>query len=407
MRETARHENGAGDRLRVLDALRFLAAMAVVLFHYTGRDSLAWGEGVRQVFPTLSRITLYGGYGPYLFFMISGFVVLMSAWGRRVPEFIASRVGRLYPAYWVAVVLIALVLVLNRELIGTWDALGPHGVALNLSMFQSAFGVGHVDGVFWTLWVELKFYALLAIMIMVGITRARMMALCLVWPVMAWLAAKSDAALLAQLLEPAYAPFFCIGILTYLVYRDGWTVSAGLLLGFNVCFALWVSSTHFVSWSLTVAGSAVSVRGIIGLFLLCVGALLVATLTPVRRLDWRWLTLLGALTYPLYLVHEVPGWVLIRNLGPVLPAHAAVAVAVLLALLVAWLVHRCVERPLGARLRRAIERDLGCLAVPDQATPRRAAPGISGVPGPRFPAEESPRLAESDADAPLAVLSAR
>jgi peptidoglycan/LPS O-acetylase OafA/YrhL len=406
VRASAGHQNGAGDRLRVLDALRFLAAMAVVFFHFTGRDSLAWGESVRQVFPTLSRVTLYGGFGPYLFFMISGFVVLMSAWGRRVPAFLASRVGRLYPAYWVAVVLIAVVLVLNRELIGTWNALGPHGVALNLTMFQSAFGVGHVDGVFWTLWVELKFYALLVIMIMVGITRARMMALCLVWPVLAWLAAQSDAALLAQLLEPAYAPFFCIGILTYLVHRYGWTVSAGLLLAFNVCLGLWVSSTHYVSWSLTVAGSAVSVRGIVGLFLLCVAALLVATLTPVRRLDWRWLTVLGALTYPLYLLHEIPGWVLIRSLGPIVPAYVAVAVAVLLALVAAWLVHRFVERPLGAHLRRAIERDLSRLAVPDQAFIRQEASGVA-VPGPRLPSPGSRHPAESSADVPVPVLAGR
>ena len=86
-------------RLRVLDGLRLVAALAVVAFHYTGRDNPAWGESVRTVFPTLSPVTLYGGFGPYLFFMISGFVILMSTWGRPVHSFVASRVGRIYPAY--------------------------------------------------------------------------------------------------------------------------------------------------------------------------------------------------------------------------------------------------------------------------------------------------------------------
>ena len=85
-------------RLHALDGLRFAAAMAVVLYHYTGRDSPAWGGSVQEVFPRLSHLTLYGGFGPYLFFMISGFVVLMSAWGRPVHSFVASRVGRLFPA---------------------------------------------------------------------------------------------------------------------------------------------------------------------------------------------------------------------------------------------------------------------------------------------------------------------
>ena len=43
--------------------------------------------------------------GVPFFFVISGFVVLMTAWGRDVPHFVASRVGRLFPAYWVAVVI--------------------------------------------------------------------------------------------------------------------------------------------------------------------------------------------------------------------------------------------------------------------------------------------------------------
>ena len=349
---------GADGRLRVLDGLRFAAALAVVLFHFTGRDSVAWAESVRVVFPFLSGLTIYGGFGPYLFFMISGFVVLMSAWGRPVHSFVASRVARLYPAYWVAVVVIAAVLYLNQQIFDGWASLGSSGVALNLTMFQSAFGVGHVDGVFWTLWVELKFYLLVGLLAMIGITRRRLLAVCLVWPVLGALAGQSDAALLVALLEPTFAPFFCIGILLFLVYREGWSSGAGLLLALNYCFALWVCSSFYIPWSVAVAGAPVSFRGLALLLTLSVGAIALATLTRLSRVNWRWLTLLGALTYPLYLIHEIPGWLLIHHLAPVLPAYVTVCLAVLAMLVAAYLVHRFVEIPIGPRLRRAVERDL-------------------------------------------------
>lgn len=365
----------AEGRLRVLDGLRFAAALAVVLFHLTGRDSVAWAESVRVVFPFLSRFTIYGGFGPYLFFMISGFVVLMSAWGRDLPSFLGSRVGRLYPAYWVAVLVTATVIVLNQHIIPTWSSLGLPGVAMNLTMFQSAFAVPHVDGVFWTLWVELKFYLLLVVMILVGITRKRILALCLIWPVLAALAVRSEAVLLAQLLEPNYAPFFCIGILLYLLYRDGWSGTAGLLLALNYCFALWVCAAHYIPWSMSVAGAPVSFRGLAVLLTLSIAAIVAATLTPVSRVDWRWLTVLGALTYPLYLIHQVPGWVLLHRLGPVLPAYVAVAVVILVMLGFAYLVHRFVEKPLGPRLRRAVERDLGRVLEQEQSLVRHEASG--------------------------------
>jgi peptidoglycan/LPS O-acetylase OafA/YrhL len=365
---------GAG-RLRVLDGLRLVAALAVVAFHYTGRDNPAWGESVRTVFPTLSPVTLYGGFGPYLFFMISGFVVLMSAWGRSVPSFIASRVGRLYPAYWVAVIVTAAVLLAQRDLIPMWDRLQLPGVVLNMTMFQSAFGVGHVDGVYWTLWVEMKFYLLLVAMALIGITRQRMLALCLAWPVLGALAGGTQSPLLIELLQPDYAPFFCIGILLYLVYREGWSAGPALLLGLNYLFALWAGASYYMPWSIRTAGAGVSFRGLALLLTLSIIAIAVATLTPVARVDWRWLTVAGALTYPLYLLHENLGWLLIHRLAGRLPAHVAVGAVVLLMLVVAHLVHRYVERPLGRVLRRAVERDLN-RAVPgkDAAAPVTAAP---------------------------------
>ncbi|SDO35474.1 Peptidoglycan/LPS O-acetylase OafA/YrhL, contains acyltransferase and SGNH-hydrolase domains [Klenkia soli] len=358
------HER-VGGRLALLDGLRFVAALAVVAFHYTGRDSVAWSQSVRDVFPTVSRFTLYGGFGPYLFFMISGFVVLMSAWGRSVPSFLASRVGRLFPAYWFAVAFIAAVLLVDRQTIPIWRDLGFSGVAMNMTMLQSAFGVGHVDGVFWTLWVELKFYVLVAVLAHVGLTTRRVLALCLAWPVLGALAAQTGTSWAVTALEPTYAPFFCIGIAVYLVFRNGWTPLTALVLGVNYLAALWTATTYYVQWSQDVAGAPVSRRGIALLLTLCVLALVAVTLTRLRRVSWRWVSLLGALTYPLYLVHEYPGWIAIHHLGPVLPAHLLVPVVVLLALVLAYLVHRCVERPLGPWLRRTVERELTGTGAPD------------------------------------------
>ncbi|WP_106275191.1 acyltransferase family protein [Geodermatophilus tzadiensis] len=365
--------------MRALDGLRFAAAAAVVAFHYTGRDNPGWGESVREVFPTLSRLTVYGGFAPYLFFMISGFVVLMSAWGRPVHSFVASRVGRLFPAYWVAVLLVAGVLWVV-PLVPVWEDLGLHGVVLNLTMLHQAFGVGHVDGVFWTLWVELKFYALLALVGLAGFTRERVLLLCLAWPLLGALAAQTGTGLLVTLLEPNAAPFFCVGLLLHLVRREGWGTAAGLLLGFNVLLALWVCWSYYIPWSVAIAGAGVSFRALAVLLAACVGALVVATTARVADLDWRWLTTLGALTYPLYLVHEFPGWVLIHLLAPVLPAYAVLAAVTATVLAVAYAVHRFVERPLGGRLRRAVERDLG--RVLDGA-PRAAAAGPAVPPRPR------------------------
>src|SRR5690606_40041197 len=116
--------------------------------------------------------------GVDLFFLISGFVVLMSSWGRTPRAFAVSRLARLYPAYWLAVALTALVTVtLGRDMF----EVSPFQVLVNLTMFQSVIDVPNVDVVYWTLWAEMRFYFLILAFAWLGMTRGRVMVLLWGW----------------------------------------------------------------------------------------------------------------------------------------------------------------------------------------------------------------------------------
>lgn len=89
-------------RLYALDAVRITAALVVVLYHYVALGT-AWGlSGTQHLFPALRPFALYGWLGVEIFFIVSGFVICMSAWGRTVGDFATSRISRLFPAYWAA-----------------------------------------------------------------------------------------------------------------------------------------------------------------------------------------------------------------------------------------------------------------------------------------------------------------
>lgn len=88
-------------RFYEIDLLRFLAALSVVLYHYTYRAYME-GHYSPVSYPVLGSFTKYGWLGVQLFFIISGYVVLMSAAGKTVKQFLLSRITRLYPAYWAA-----------------------------------------------------------------------------------------------------------------------------------------------------------------------------------------------------------------------------------------------------------------------------------------------------------------
>ncbi|GGU87733.1 acyltransferase [Streptomyces albospinus] len=354
-----RGKEGGAARLRALDGLRLIAALMVAGYHYGGRSgdiSRAWGGSPAHQFPYVSGLFAYGCLGVQIFFVISGFVICLSGWGRTLRSFVASRISRLYPAYWVAILLVTAVFTLPWV---AYKALSPSEVLTNLTMLQYPLGVHRVLGVCWTLWAEMRFYALFALCVVLpGATRGRVVLFCAGWTLAAALAQSAHEPFLNVVLMPQYAPFFIGGVGLYLLHRFGprdpvaWTiVLVSWLIGQHYAVAgLWhPASVHAFSYR--------SAAGIVAVVTAGFALVAAVALGKLHRANWRWLTVAGALTYPFYLVHEHLGWVVIHALhhGAGLPSYATLLLTVGLMLTLAWMMHRWVERPLTPRLRRAID----------------------------------------------------
>lgn len=156
-------------RLQQIDTLRGLAAVSVMLYHYTSLFP--------RLYPAIGKpvASLSLGYlGLHLFFMISGFVIFMTLERTtRASDFLASRFSRLYPTYWCAVLLTTagLALMGPAELQVPWNH-----VVINLTMFQRLLHAHDVDGSYWTLFVELLFYAwALLVYLLGGLRRVRLL----------------------------------------------------------------------------------------------------------------------------------------------------------------------------------------------------------------------------------------
>ncbi|MET8172971.1 acyltransferase [Streptomyces clavifer] len=355
-------------RMRALDGLRLLAALMVAAYHYGGRGgdiTAAWGSSPAVQFPTAHTWFAYGPLGVQIFFVISGFVICMSGWGRSLSSFFASRVARLMPAYWAAVVLVTLVFALP---VVAYEAVSPSDALVNLTLLQQPLGADRVLGVCWTLWAEIRFYALFALFVVLpGANRRRIVLFCAVWTLAAALTKASGEPFLDVLLMPEHAPFFVGGIGLYLVHRDRRDAVAWGIVGVS-----WLLGQHHAVADLwhPAGQDAFSYRSSAVIVLIVTAGFAVVAaiaLGALHRVDWPWLTVAGALTYPFYLVHEHLGWVVVgalhRTLG--VPAALTAVLTVGAMLVLAWLLHRYVERWSTPLLRKALT---------PSAAPRRTAP---------------------------------
>ncbi|WP_369248766.1 acyltransferase family protein [Streptomyces sp. R41] len=346
-------------RLRALDGLRLIAALMVAAYHYGGRDgevAQAWGSSAKHQFPMLHSYFAYGCLGVQVFFVISGFVICMSGWGRPLRSFFASRASRLLPAYWAAIIIVTAVFALP---VVAYKAVSPSDALANLTMLQQPLGVDRVLGVCWTLWAEVRFYALFALCIVLpGANRQRVILFCAGWTLAAAFAQAANEPLLNIVLMPEYASYFIGGVGLYLIHRDRRDAYAWGIVGVS-----WLIGQHYAVVKLWHAPNPdfFSYRTSFGIMLVVtLGYVAVAAIALgwLNWANWRWLSVAGALTYPFYLVHEHLGWVVIKAYHQTLhiPSYGTFLLTVATMLLLAWLLNRYVEEWLTPKLRTALSK---------------------------------------------------
>ncbi len=165
-------------RLGYLDAMRGIAALAVIFAHTTAQ-LMSNGGLHHPIENEIAKFTLVyfdaGKVAVILFFAISGFVIPFSLFKETkapLQSFAVTRFFRLYPVYWLSIfVWVAF----------SYFSLGAgtptREILVNLTMLQQFVGVKNVIELFWTLQIELVFYFVCAALFAAGLlTTARQIA---------------------------------------------------------------------------------------------------------------------------------------------------------------------------------------------------------------------------------------
>jgi peptidoglycan/LPS O-acetylase OafA/YrhL len=227
---------GEAPQVSGLDGLRALAALAVFGVHF---NQLVQFD--RQIGPfDFYRLLANGEAGVSLFFTLSGFLLALPFWrslrsGQRLPAttvYAARRAARILPAYYLALTVLIYASGYWRFSEALPDILLHYGFLFNFTEFS----IFSINPPFWTLAVELQFYAVLPVIFWairgLGESRAvgTIMTLCVVaycanyaliqsvsaivdWPLdprLAWIR-PSGAVLTHSIL--AHLPHFLIGVL--------------------------------------------------------------------------------------------------------------------------------------------------------------------------------------------------
>lgn len=326
--------NGRENALVSLDILRMIAALLVVSYHYffyswasqsaSEPYNMMMRSGVR--FPEVLSLSWWGWIGVEIFFVISGYVIASTADHRDAASFARSRLLRLTPAiFFFSTAAYLMVVAMGSMSVQEASFLWLKSVVL--------FPKGPwIDGVLWTLTVEILFYAIIGVTLYLrgrdGIPRLARIGATMV--MVFWLAAsiQDRFAVLGRfgeflmLAKKAYfakyflittGSFFLVGMIAREIGSQGATPARfAWLLVMIVCSCLSILTTADQTSAVLVFSQSRYVPMFVWLFVVLILCLAIALeprfqIGDAARAHCR---RVGLLTYPIYLVHFTSGgWV--------------------------------------------------------------------------------------------------
>lgn len=292
----------------------------------------------------------WGSYGVALFFIISGFVIPFSLQKGSRFEFCVSRIFRIMPLYAVGFSVTLLALFLSTVYFNTnWPYTGKELFIHYIPGIRDILWSRNIDGIIWTLEIEMKFY--LVCVLSINIIRNYSQKVFLI-PILFFLFAYYCIQHLAYwkgsdifawhlartyIMSSQFIIFMFIGVIFHYLFCKKIELDKGYL-GIAFLFVLFC-----INWWIGPYSANFKVVWNYGFALL---TFMFAYSYPKVFKGNRIFNFFADISYPLYVIHGLAGYVLLRIL---LDLKCAIWIALIFvmfsAIFISWILHKFIEKP--------------------------------------------------------------
>lgn len=351
--------SGQNRHIYGLDILRVISALAVMSYHFAFRGEAAGALPAIFISDFLKAVASYGYLGVSIFFIISGFVISYSAEGQKPFDFLVSRFARIYPTFLIIMSVTAAVMMLSSNPLFQIDA---KQYVANLFIFSLVLREPFIDGVYWSIVLEVVFYGWVFILIALGQFQ-NMLRIIPFWIAFSFLNEfYVGSTHLQNLFITEYSGFFAMGIVFNRLRRE-FSYYAIALFMFAGAYSIYTSLSG-ATWFEDTYSVELSRAVIATIIVISIAAFVFLSRLNISARYWSVLGILGGATYSFYLVHQNIGYIAITGLLDIFPPFSAMAMAATGLTAFSVLFHVLVERRLNPTIKKRL---LLLMAKPSRA----------------------------------------
>lgn len=321
------------ERIEGLDFFRGISAVFILLYHYTTRYNLSFGH-IKQ--PYYFNVK-YGYMAVAVFFILSGFLMYLKIDNEKPKKFAIKRIIRLYPAFITAMILTTVVMIISGDEFKS-KVCNIKEWILNLTMLPELFRQKPVDGVYWTLQIEIIFYAIIWLIILMR-KQDKIKIVSLIWisisVIVNVLIIQTDNLILKAIRIfgiTQYCQLFITGIIMCCFYKNenskiNYLVLVLCLL--NQLISLGLEYTIFLL-----------------LFDIVFYFIVIRKIIVYKFINNKFILKISEISYPLYLTHQFIGFAIINKIEKLgLTNEIYIIIPIITAVFIAFIIHKYIEKP--------------------------------------------------------------
>ena len=232
-----------------------------------------------------------------------------------------------------------------------------------MTMLNGYINIPYIDGAYWSLFVEIKFYVIIFLILSNKFTKKQIDTFIVIWLAITFFETfplfKIPNIYVANLIKNQlildYSAYFIAGFYFYKIHINDkkWFSLTMIIICYSISIYNAIERTIRLEKNYNIDFSSFNIAIIITLFYLIFFLIAHKKVEQLNLRKWeRW----GLLTYPLYLIHQNIGYYLLNILKP-LNKYISLIIVCFLMIFISFLIHKLFEVKIARNLKRVLTKN--------------------------------------------------